>query len=204
MALLRPAEAARLVGVDSASLYRAMRRGTLSYTVDAKGSRQIDAAELQRVFEALRTAEAVRTGEAAQQGARVAHVAARTLPHDESAPARTLTGDSETEETSDDSEVSHPVVNGEKGLYERLLGEKDARLAQLECDIADLRKRLDREAEGRQEDNRRAEEERRRIMALIEHRPQTAPPGDVIHMAPYPGPPQYDRTRRRWWRLWGG
>src|SRR5262245_30549762 len=50
MAELRPAEAARVVGKDSATIYRAMRRGGLSYTMSADGHRIIDSTELERVF----------------------------------------------------------------------------------------------------------------------------------------------------------
>ena len=42
--------AARLSGKNTSTIHRAMLAGRLSYTLDASGSRQIDTAELERVF----------------------------------------------------------------------------------------------------------------------------------------------------------
>jgi hypothetical protein len=50
MAMLGLSEAARLVGRDGSTLHRAMASGRLSYTKDAAGKRQLDPAELERVF----------------------------------------------------------------------------------------------------------------------------------------------------------
>jgi len=50
MAMLGLSEAARLVGRDVSTLHRAMASGRLSYTKDANGKRQLDVAELERVF----------------------------------------------------------------------------------------------------------------------------------------------------------
>lgn len=48
------AEAARLVGRDRKSLYRAIKQGRLSATLGTSGERQIDIAELVRVYGDLR------------------------------------------------------------------------------------------------------------------------------------------------------
>ena len=50
MALLGISEAARLIGRDVSTLHRAMKSGRLSYTLDAAGKRQVDPAEIERVF----------------------------------------------------------------------------------------------------------------------------------------------------------
>jgi hypothetical protein len=50
MAMLGLSEAARLVGRDVSTLHRAMASGRLSFTKDAAGKRQLDPAELERVF----------------------------------------------------------------------------------------------------------------------------------------------------------
>lgn len=51
MAEIGLAEAARLTGKNRSTLHRAMKTGRLSYTVNDAGQRQIDVAELQRVFD---------------------------------------------------------------------------------------------------------------------------------------------------------
>lgn len=56
MTQLRISEAARLVGRDRKTLYRAIRDGRLSATVDATGERQVDTSELVRVFGEFRGA----------------------------------------------------------------------------------------------------------------------------------------------------
>lgn len=50
MAQVSVSEAARLVGRDRKSLYRAIKQGRLSATQSATGERQIDIAELVRVY----------------------------------------------------------------------------------------------------------------------------------------------------------
>jgi hypothetical protein len=50
MAQIGLTEAARLTGRNQTTIHRAMKTGRLSYTVDAAGARQIDTAELDRVF----------------------------------------------------------------------------------------------------------------------------------------------------------
>lgn len=50
MSQVSVAEAARLVGQDRKSLYRAIKQGRLTATVDATGGKQIDVAELLRVY----------------------------------------------------------------------------------------------------------------------------------------------------------
>lgn len=50
MALIGLTEAARLTGKDKATIHRAMKSGKLSFTVGDGGERQIDPAELDRVF----------------------------------------------------------------------------------------------------------------------------------------------------------
>src|SRR5215469_16376131 len=50
MTMLGLSEAARLVGRDVSTLHRAMVSGRLSFTKDAAGKRQLDPAELERVF----------------------------------------------------------------------------------------------------------------------------------------------------------
>ena len=48
-------EAARLVSRDRKTLYRAIKEGRLSATVDATGQKQVDTSELVRVFGEIRT-----------------------------------------------------------------------------------------------------------------------------------------------------
>jgi hypothetical protein len=50
MALIGLTEAAKLTGKDKATIHRAMKSGRLSFTVSDDGERQIDPAELERVF----------------------------------------------------------------------------------------------------------------------------------------------------------
>jgi hypothetical protein len=50
MAQIGLSEAARLTGRNQTTIHRAMKAGRLSYTVSAAGERQIDTAELDRVF----------------------------------------------------------------------------------------------------------------------------------------------------------
>ena len=50
MALIGLTEAAKLTGKDKATIHRAMKSGRLSFTVGDDGERQIDPAELERVF----------------------------------------------------------------------------------------------------------------------------------------------------------
>ena len=50
MAHIGLSEAAKLTGKDKATIHRAMASGRLSFTVDADRARQIDPAELERVF----------------------------------------------------------------------------------------------------------------------------------------------------------
>lgn len=54
MALIGIAEAAKLVGRDRKSLYRAIKEGRLSATQSASGARQVDTSELIRVYGDLR------------------------------------------------------------------------------------------------------------------------------------------------------
>jgi hypothetical protein len=48
--MLGLSEAARLVGRDVSTLHRAMKAGRLAYSLDRAGKRQLDSAELERVF----------------------------------------------------------------------------------------------------------------------------------------------------------
>jgi hypothetical protein len=50
MAIVGLAEAAKLTGRNQSTVHRAMKTGRLSYTVSDTGERQIDTAELDRVF----------------------------------------------------------------------------------------------------------------------------------------------------------
>jgi excisionase family DNA binding protein len=50
MSLVSISEAAKLVGRDRKTLYRAIKEGRLSATQDATGTRQVDISELARVF----------------------------------------------------------------------------------------------------------------------------------------------------------
>jgi hypothetical protein len=50
MALIGLTEAAKLTGKDKTTIHRAMKSGRLSFTVGGDGDRQIDPAELERVF----------------------------------------------------------------------------------------------------------------------------------------------------------
>jgi excisionase family DNA binding protein len=67
MSQLPVAQAAKLVGRDRKTLYRLIKDGKLSATQDATGSRQIDTAELLRVFGSLKdTADSGETVSAPQ------------------------------------------------------------------------------------------------------------------------------------------
>ena len=59
MALLSISAAARAAGVDRATVYRALKSGKLSATVDDTGGKVIDTAELARVFTLRGTGETV-------------------------------------------------------------------------------------------------------------------------------------------------
>jgi hypothetical protein len=50
MAHVGVTEAARMTGRDPSTIFRALRKGRLSYSKDEAGNRRIDVAELQRVF----------------------------------------------------------------------------------------------------------------------------------------------------------
>jgi hypothetical protein len=50
MAQIGLRQAARLSGKNTSTIHRAMKTGRLSFTVDEAGARQIDTAELDRVF----------------------------------------------------------------------------------------------------------------------------------------------------------
>jgi hypothetical protein len=52
MALVGLSEAARLTGKNRTTIFRAMKSGRLSFTMNGAGERQIDIAELERVFPA--------------------------------------------------------------------------------------------------------------------------------------------------------
>jgi phage shock protein A len=61
MALLLVAEAAKLVGRDRRTLYKDIQRGRLTATLAATGERQVDTAELLRVYGPFPGAEATAT-----------------------------------------------------------------------------------------------------------------------------------------------
>lgn len=50
MALVSLGEAARITGKNRTTIFRAMKTGRLSYTTTGNGDRQVDTAELDRVF----------------------------------------------------------------------------------------------------------------------------------------------------------
>jgi hypothetical protein len=127
MASIGLAEAARLTGRNQSTIHRAMKAGRLSYTVDTAGVRQVDTAELDRVFDLS----------SRKNGAAVAQ------------PVQ-----------------SNGAHAAELAALQRLLDDRDAT-------IADLRRRLDLEAE-----------ERRRLTAVLTDRRD----GDS-HIG-----------RRPWWR----
>jgi predicted transcriptional regulator len=79
MALIAISEAAKLVGRDRKSLYRAIKEGRLSATNNATGARQVDTSELIRVFGSL--------SDKGDSGATVA------MPHDETLSETNATGD---------------------------------------------------------------------------------------------------------------
>lgn len=54
MALIGLTEASKLTGKDKATIHRAMKSGRLSFTVGSDGERQIDPAELERVYPIIR------------------------------------------------------------------------------------------------------------------------------------------------------
>lgn len=58
MALVGATEASQLAGTSRTNLYRLMKSGKLSFTLDANGERRIDTAELMRVFGQLSQGDA--------------------------------------------------------------------------------------------------------------------------------------------------
>jgi chromosome segregation ATPase len=52
MALVGLSEAARITGRNRTTIFRAMKSGRLSFTTNGAGERQVDVAELERVFAA--------------------------------------------------------------------------------------------------------------------------------------------------------
>jgi hypothetical protein len=52
MALIGLSEAARVTGKNRTTIFRAMKSGRLSFTMNGAGERQVDIAELERVFPA--------------------------------------------------------------------------------------------------------------------------------------------------------
>jgi hypothetical protein len=57
MAQIGLSEAARLTGKNRTTIFRAMKSGRLSFTVNGAGERQVDIAELERVFPATGAAQ---------------------------------------------------------------------------------------------------------------------------------------------------
>jgi hypothetical protein len=57
MALIGLSEAARIAGKNRTTIFRAMKSGRLSFTVNCAGERQVDVAELERVFPATGAAQ---------------------------------------------------------------------------------------------------------------------------------------------------
>jgi hypothetical protein len=80
MAHVGVSEAARMTGRDPSTIFRALRKGRLSYSKDEAGNRRIDVAELERVFP-VDNLGSIR-GSAAGNGAIRAPALARTeAPH---------------------------------------------------------------------------------------------------------------------------
>jgi hypothetical protein len=89
MAHVGVTEAAKLTGRDPSTIFRALRKGRLSYSKDEAGNRRIDIAELERVFPVEKLAEPPAFN--AGNGAIRAPARARTeAPHGEAEAWRQL------------------------------------------------------------------------------------------------------------------
>jgi predicted site-specific integrase-resolvase len=67
LALIGLTEAAKLTGKDKATIHRALKSGKLSCTLSDSGERQIDPAELGRVFPIRSQDEVARTGDSGKR-----------------------------------------------------------------------------------------------------------------------------------------
>lgn len=122
MSQIKLGEAARLTGRSKSTIHRAMESGRLSYTVDGDGERLIDPAELGRVFDFK-----------SKEGEEVA-----------------TRNSGETERHSaqpDDSAQLVAQLAAEQARADGL----EARLADMQETVADLRQRLDSEGEERRQ-----------------------------------------------------
>lgn len=92
MAQLSVSEAAKLVGRNRKSLYRDIKRGRLSATVDATGERQIETSELLRAYGSF--VQIVETGDKSQTVSMSQHETPNETNGDRSLLAR-LTAENE-------------------------------------------------------------------------------------------------------------
>ena len=125
MAQIGLTEAARLTGRNQTTIHRAMKMGRLSYTVDAAGARQIDTAELDRVFGIL-------TGSGQNSFGPKGFSQGNGASLDASAHGM-------------QSKIAHEPES------ERVIAAQAETIAQMDAMIRDLRARLDREAEERRQ-----------------------------------------------------
>lgn len=126
-----PTEAAKAMGVGKSTVHRLIKAGRLSARRCDDGSYRVDASELARVFPERWTALARRdgAGSAPRDDAARGREGQREASE---APARTPLGD-----------VEAVQLRARVEMLERLLVEKDTRLAREEETVADLRRRLD-------------------------------------------------------------
>ena len=113
---IRPSKAAQLAGVARSTIYKDIEDGKLSASLDGKGRKVIDVAELERVYGAL------------------------TTPDDSESSEDVSVGHIKTDEKdTSDNTLQHEVAF----LRERLL-EKDERIREKDSTIEDLRGERDR------------------------------------------------------------
>ena len=125
MAQIGLTEAARLTGRNQTTIHRAMKTGRLSYTVDAAGARQIDTAELDRVFGIL-------TGSGQNSFGSKEFSQGNGASLDASAHSM-------------QSKIAHEPES------ERVIAAQAETIAQMDAMIRDLRARLDHEAAERRQ-----------------------------------------------------
>ena len=102
-------EAAKLVGRDRKTLYRAIKEGRLSATVDATGQKRVDTAELLRVYGPF----------SEQQDIRHSRATVSTPQHT-------------TPDATPDATARLALLEAELRHARELLAEKDARIAALD------------------------------------------------------------------------
>lgn len=113
---IRPSKAAQLAGVARSTIYKDIEDGKLSASLDGKGRKVIDVAELERVYGALTTPDDAEPSEDVSVG----------------------------HERTDKKDISDNILQQEVAFLRERLLEKDERLREKDSAIEDLRGERDR------------------------------------------------------------